>query len=366
MNIKIGFFLAVVLLVFAITAVSCNELTPSTTPSQTTQAPGSITQTTLNSDIPTNENGEGDTASTPNDTLTDTESKTAYPTIIETPVTTVVYEDRFSDYTAIDFDMYVDTTDLELSYAVCGKGISIIGDLAIVSPKYGYNSRYTSYSKIVTIREDRKSDVNVAAWGIQCTQDTLSALDAMTIAFNQAFSDSPYKLLVRAGLTKSTDSPEGEFYNEHLTGRMLSLAFYDGSVTYRIDSTNLKEERRWLVENCAKFGFIIRYPELKEEVTGVAPSYSEFRYVGVPHSTYIYEHNLCLEEYIEKLTYYSYEKPLYISGNQDNYAVYYHASQEGGITLVPFDNGADFSISGDNINGFIVTVKLAPDAVTEL
>ncbi len=285
------------------------------------------------------------------------------PTLSEEPP--VVYEDKFTGYTPIDFDMTYDESEDGLYYALCGKGLSIIGDLAVVSPLYGYNSRYTSYNKLVVIREERTSDISVSSWGIQCTADTLKALDAMNIALEEAFPDSPYKLLVRSGMTKSTDSVKGEFYNEHLTGRMLSLAFYDGSVTYRIDSKDMKAQRQWLTENCAKFGFIIRYPQSKEEVTGVDYSCSEFRYVGVPHAKYIYEHNLCLEEYTEKLKSYTVDKPLLIvDENQNKYMVYYQRLSENNTTAVRLESKSDFSISGDNRGGFIVTVKLASDSST--
>lgn len=297
---------------------------------------------------------------TPDTTVYETpQDTTALPTF-DTPA---MYEERFTGYTPIDFDMVFESSDDRLYYAYCGKGMSVIGDLAVVSPLYGYNSRYTSYTGLCVIREDRKSDICVSSWGIQCTADTLKALDDMNIALENAFPDSPYKLLVRSGLTKSTDTQNGEFYSEHLTGRMLSLAFYDGSVTYKIDSNNLRDQSRWLTENCAKFGFIVRYPQSKEDVTGVDYSCSEFRYVGIPHAKYMYENKLCLEEYTEKLKSYTIDKPLLtLDDNNNKYKIYYQSANTSSATAVPIEKTTDFSISGDNRGGFIVTQKLSPDA----
>lgn len=54
---------------------------------------------------------------------------------------------------------------------------------------------------------------------------------------------------------------------------------------------------RWLAEHCAEYGFILRYPEDKQEITGWYEPW-HFRYVGVEAATYIMENNLCLEEFI--------------------------------------------------------------------
>ncbi len=54
----------------------------------------------------------------------------------------------------------------------------------------------------------------------------------------------------------------------------------------------------WLVENCADYGFILRYPEGKEYYYGVACPHAHFRYVGKEAARYIMDHDLCLEEFI--------------------------------------------------------------------
>ena len=55
----------------------------------------------------------------------------------------------------------------------------------------------------------------------------------------------------------------------------------------------------WLKENSWKYGFILRYPEGKEEITGISYEAWHFRYVGVPTAQEITESGLCLEEYLE-------------------------------------------------------------------
>ncbi len=55
----------------------------------------------------------------------------------------------------------------------------------------------------------------------------------------------------------------------------------------------------WVTENCWRYGFILRYPADKIDKTGIDHEAWHFRYVGVEHAKYIYEHKLCLEEYVE-------------------------------------------------------------------
>ena len=58
-------------------------------------------------------------------------------------------------------------------------------------------------------------------------------------------------------------------------------------------------EGKWLAENCYKYGFIIRYPADKEDLTRIKYEPWHIRYVGIHHATYMYVNNLCLEQYVE-------------------------------------------------------------------
>lgn len=55
---------------------------------------------------------------------------------------------------------------------------------------------------------------------------------------------------------------------------------------------------KWLMENAYKFGFILRYPEGKEHITGFMYESWHYRFVGVEHAENIYKQNVTLEEYL--------------------------------------------------------------------
>lgn len=89
--------------------------------------------------------------------------------------------------------------------------------------------------------------------------------------------------------------------SEHNTGLAADLG---GSGDY---SLNQSFERtaayRWLIANCADYGFILRFPKDKEAVTGVIYEPWHFRYVGKEAAAEIMRDGLCLEEYLEKYGY---------------------------------------------------------------
>lgn len=60
-------------------------------------------------------------------------------------------------------------------------------------------------------------------------------------------------------------------------------------------------EAAWLKENCWKYGFILRYPVDKTDITGIIFEPWHYRYVGVSAAKEIMERGICLEEYIEEI-----------------------------------------------------------------
>lgn len=80
--------------------------------------------------------------------------------------------------------------------------------------------------------------------------------------------------------------------SEHQTG----LAF-DISVQ-GVSQFKGTDQQIWLHQHCWDYGFIIRYQEDKEKITGYIAECWHIRYVGVQHSQKMREQNLCLEEYL--------------------------------------------------------------------
>lgn len=84
--------------------------------------------------------------------------------------------------------------------------------------------------------------------------------------------------------------------SEHQTGLAVDIVALD----YQILDKNQEntEEQKWLMENSYKYGFILRYPLDKSEITGIEYEPWHYRYVGKEVAKEIYEKGLSLEEYL--------------------------------------------------------------------
>ncbi len=97
--------------------------------------------------------------------------------------------------------------------------------------------------------------------------------------------------------TKAGEVVKRPGFSEHNTG--LAVDLY-GSGDYSLTASFAKTNAyKWLMENCADYGFILRFPKGKESVTGVIYEAWHFRYVGDPEIAHkIMDSGLCLEEYL--------------------------------------------------------------------
>ena len=84
--------------------------------------------------------------------------------------------------------------------------------------------------------------------------------------------------------------------SEHHTG--LAVDLMTDSMTELDESFADEPVYPWLLENAWKFGFILRFPEDKTDITGYSFEPWHYRFVGRYHAYKIYSQNLCLEEYL--------------------------------------------------------------------
>ena len=87
--------------------------------------------------------------------------------------------------------------------------------------------------------------------------------------------------------------------SEHELG--LAFDLVDDSYRNLDEAQENTAVQKWLMENSWKYGFILRYPNDKSEITGIIYEPWHYRYVGKYEAQKIYESGLCLEEYLESL-----------------------------------------------------------------
>lgn len=150
-----------------------------------------------------------------------------------------------------------------------------------------------------------------------------------------------------------------------VAGSLYPTALPDRSSGYCIDLCQLNEDatiskfsepHAWVKDNCWKYGFVLSYPEKDAEASGVEYAPYHLRYVGTVHAGLMHENNLTLTEYYDYLKNHDYSVPLYYTVGDTMYTVYYVEAQSGG-TDVPVLESKQYEISGNNSDGFIVTIK---------
>ena len=85
--------------------------------------------------------------------------------------------------------------------------------------------------------------------------------------------------------------------SEHQAG--LAVDIVDKAYQSLDNGQEETEVQRWLMEHCAEYGFILRYPNDKSEITGIGYEPWHYRFVGEEAAREIMAQGLCLEEYLE-------------------------------------------------------------------
>ena len=87
--------------------------------------------------------------------------------------------------------------------------------------------------------------------------------------------------------------------SEHQTGLAIDIAVYrNGVYDDNVDETY--KEYEWMINNAHKYGFILRYPKGKEDITGINFEPWHYRYVGYYLANELHDKDITLEEYYMK------------------------------------------------------------------
>lgn len=167
----------------------------------------------------------------------------------------------------------------------------------------------------VKMKTLENSDKVVAEMIIQDLQDMLADGTKEGLRFciasayrsserQQEILDADIRKLTDKGMTHEeayeqatrTVMPAG--YSEHETGLAVDIVALSNQLLD--DSQENTPETQWLQENCDQYGFILRYPKGKTDITGIDYESWHYRYVGKEAAAYIKKHDLTFEEYLEE------------------------------------------------------------------
>lgn len=251
--------------------------------------------------------------------------------------------------------------DVSLSSAEVKKG-----DLLLINKTYNIDptlkaavkaaskNTYTAIGGVAYCKFDRTDEK------MNLSETTINALMKLTEGL---YTDTQCADLLLCYGILDPKSTTLEYDYSHQLGTVIDVKLSTGGQPTTVASNAVVAE--WLRTNACKYGFIVEYEPTVDEAghksghgsDEVIPS-TQLRYVGVAHATYIQANNLTFDAYLAKVRTASSEKPLTFKAGESSYAVYFvEATGENFTASLP--TNYNYTISGNNVDGVIVTVELS-------
>lgn len=232
-----------------------------------------------------------------------------------------------------------DFTEVKIKELQYGRNCEFNQSLMLINSSHPLDSEFEPELELFG---DTEAYINsCAAESFSQLREHVSEHFDSTLLIMSAYRDSIHQAEISAQSDNDTAAKPGE--SEHEAG--LGIDVY---VKYFAGLGFIKSEvGQYINQNCADFGFIIRYPLGQKSITGFSYEPWHIRYVGYPHAEIIEKSSITLEEYIESLKidrFYSY----------GNYVI---SKQDSDTIIIP-EEYESITISPDNLGNYIVTAKI--------
>ncbi len=266
-----------------------------------------------------------------------------------------------------------------IDYIECGQAeLEAVNPLLIVDAAHPFDPK--NAKDLVTIKTTEPpadgEKPAVYTWSNQLNAAALTALQRLqkemitnfgeesrlfvNISYTSLLTDDQGGLNIGLAAAKCSDRNCTEpGHSDHATGYALDMRYNDGKY---LSDVSKNEQTAFLQSHCASYGFVQSWI-LKGNV--VAPGKVQndswhFRYVGVPHALYMTVNSLTFDAYMEALRATNFNKRLTVVSpdNSMSYEIYFIAADASGATRVPVPAGSNYTISGNGVDGFIVTVSI--------
>ena len=251
------------------------------------------------------------------------------------------------------------------------KAQTLYGPLALVNDTHEYAFPEEPTKNLTNVSGYRASHSNPDKIPYKLSTNALlldgAALSAMHEWLTDFYNDTQKRDVIISSAYRTKEeqasflTPVGK--SDHHTGYGVTLKIYADQITSDIVSD--PTYYTWLTEHAHKYGFVQRYPEGKETITGISDYVEYFHFVGYGPAMYMKQNNLCLEEFVAEIKAYTHNNPLKITdANGQDWLIYYTACPND-MATVKLPTNFTYTVSGDNEGGIIVCVSLSKTAVEQ-
>ncbi len=153
---------------------------------------------------------------------------------------------------------------------------------------------------LINLYAQKDRGFSLASSQIELTAETFQAAKAM---FTAAAADGVEGFILSSGY-RGRQAQQAEYKNNPTLAALPGASEHESGLAFDVTAYGHRDFTRtkqyaWLYANCWDYGFILRYPSDKSQITGTPAEGWHYRYVGLPHSRIMGEQGLCLEEYID-------------------------------------------------------------------
>ncbi len=206
--------------------------------------------------------------------------------------------------------------------------------------------------EMVSLLSKKNEYYSLSSESIMLQTDAAEALNKLMEDYNKATGLSDFVVYGTTDTFAGEGSCCPEIFSESQLGTTVDLALKAYGETIAFDGNDAES---WITENCWKYGYILRFPQGKENSTGHSYCPWHLRFVGKAHSALMHDKQLSLEEYLNFISEYTAGHPLAFSFNAVDYKVFsVESTGESTIAYVP--SSGSYSTSGNSESGFIITV----------
>lgn len=231
------------------------------------------------------------------------------------------------------------------------------GNLILVNAKYPYKENITKQTLMTVSIDDTDVLLNSrVAKRLSSVMNHIGGWENITVVSGWRSIHEQQKIYEQSLRDSGKEFTEKFVaipgHSEHHTGLAIDIALKQENIDFICPNFTYDGICKKFRQKAVIKGFIERYPQNKEKITGISHEPWHFRYVGMPHSIIMTKYGLSLEEYIDFIKNYPYKEKAYRYG--EIYISYLNVGNTKSQTL-EFDEATQCQISGNNVDGFIIT-----------
>lgn len=223
------------------------------------------------------------------------------------------------------------------------------GKLAVYDQDHSVDSGYAG--DMVSLLSVKNEFYSLYSESVKLESDAAEALNELMEDYNSETGLSDFVVYGTDDTYTDDGSCCPESFTESDLGTSVDLALKAYGEVIGFDGL---DDEGWVVDNCWKYGFVVRYPKGMEDATGHSYCPWHLRYVGKVHSAVMHDKDMCLEQYLKFLSDFTLDSPYQYTYDSDIYTIF-SVKSEGEITTTYVPISSSYSVSGNNKDGFIIT-----------